>query len=722
MEESNVAGSGPESAEAPASPASRWPRLATAACILLLILQPIVFFRGVLIYPSEHIPFDLAGFHLPLISHAAQCVRGGIAPFWDPYQYCGAPIHADIQAQTFYPPAWPAMLLGNAGGGRKLFYWVEWMIPLHMMAAGLFAFWLIRRMGLRHPAALLGATVYQVGAYFASQAQHLGAICAAAWLPLALLAVFEMRRGWRARWVAALGIAVAMSILAGFVATTEATALAVTLFLLALWILREGSWRMIPAVAAGFALGAAISAVELVPMLMLSRVSMASIRSQWFAGAGGLPVQTLASLVSPNYYHIFDLENYKLPDNFTYLYAYCGLAPLALLAAAPFLGKARARAFLILTALSGVVMLGGNVPGFDFFFARLPGMIRGSFYVEHALMAFTCFAGITAAVVLDRLGRRLPEAALWAAALITAADLIHTGNGKPMNAYEGGYKTVETESGVPERPHITGRLRTLAGATNPPTRVDYADDVFSQGLRGSELLRIPTASGDNPFVLLRVLYLRRVYCGGNPWNRNLPVKNLASPLLSMTNVEWIAAGAALPEDQVRAARLEPLDPVDGMHIYRNPRVLPRFFLAARLKRSAGAGESLGFLSRADFDPADEAVVEGIAADRAGLGSGEVKVRRYSPNRVELQASASAPAFLVTSEVMYPGWQARVNGAPAPLLMTNGAFRGLDLPAGASEIVMEYHPRFFWPCAALSLAALAFAAAAAAGLVNFRRAR
>ena len=399
----------------------------------------------------------------------------------------------------------------------------------------------------------MGATVYQVGAYFASQAQHLGAICAGAWLPLALVAVFEMRRGIRARWVAVLGVAIGMSILSGFVASTEATAIGVALFVLALWALREGSWRMVPGAAAGFALGAAISAVSLVPTLMLSRVSMASIRSQWLVAAGGLPLQSLASLVSPNRYHIFDLANYKLPYNFTYLYVYCGLAPLALIAAALFIGKARARAFLLLTALSGIVMLGEHVPGFNFVFSRLPGMIRGSFYVEHALMAFTCFAGITAAVVLDRLGKRLPVAVLWAVALVTSFDLIHTGVGKPMNTYEGGYRTVETEYGVPERPKLTERLRTLAGAANPPTRVDYTDDRFSQGLRGSELLRIPTATGDNPFVLLRVLYLRRLYCDGVPWQRNLPVKRLASPLLDMTNVEWLAGGAALPEDEVRKA-------------------------------------------------------------------------------------------------------------------------------------------------------------------------
>jgi hypothetical protein len=45
-------------------------------------------------------------------------------------------------------------------------------------------------MGVGRPAAFLGASVYEMGPFFASQAQHLGAICCAAWLPLMVLAAF----------------------------------------------------------------------------------------------------------------------------------------------------------------------------------------------------------------------------------------------------------------------------------------------------------------------------------------------------------------------------------------------------------------------------------------------------------------------------------------------------------------------------------------------------
>src|SRR5690348_13628024 len=104
---------------------------AAPASILLLVLQPIVFFWRVLFIPRAHIPFDIEGFHLPLISYVARCVRNGVAPWWDPYPYGGTPIHADMQAQIFYPGTWLAILAGNHTQGRHLFYWVEWLVPLH---------------------------------------------------------------------------------------------------------------------------------------------------------------------------------------------------------------------------------------------------------------------------------------------------------------------------------------------------------------------------------------------------------------------------------------------------------------------------------------------------------------------------------------------------------------------------------------------------------------
>jgi hypothetical protein len=164
MYSSSRAGITEVSAREPSIPPGSWSRLAPAGCsILLIVLQPVVFFWRVLINPSAHIPFDIEGFHLPLIAYLGQCLRRGIAPLWDPYPYCGVPIHADLTAQTFYPFTWLAILAGNHSQGRNLFYWVQSLVPLHMILAGLFVYLLLRRMQLDRPAAVLGASVFQLG-------------------------------------------------------------------------------------------------------------------------------------------------------------------------------------------------------------------------------------------------------------------------------------------------------------------------------------------------------------------------------------------------------------------------------------------------------------------------------------------------------------------------------------------------------------------------------
>jgi uncharacterized membrane protein YfhO len=96
-----------------------------------------------------------------------------------------------------------------------------------------------------------------------------------------------------------------------------------------------------------------------------------------------------------------------------------------------------------------------------------------------------------------------------------------------------------------------------------------------------------------------------------------------------------------------------------------------------------------------------AVVEG-AGPLAGA-AGSVRVEYYSAGRLALETEAAAPSFLVTSESWYPGWRAAIDGREQPLVMTNGAFRGLALPAGRHRVEMRFAPAILWWGAALSAA-------------------
>src|SRR6185295_18633266 len=119
--------------------------LRTVAALCWLVLQPVAFHWRALVSRTAYIPYDLPGFHTPLASVTVEALRQRRLPLWDPYVYGGYPIHADINAQILYPPAWPAFLRAAATREYSLFYWLEWETVLHISLAGLFTWWLLRR-------------------------------------------------------------------------------------------------------------------------------------------------------------------------------------------------------------------------------------------------------------------------------------------------------------------------------------------------------------------------------------------------------------------------------------------------------------------------------------------------------------------------------------------------------------------------------------------------
>ena len=92
------------------------------------------------------------------------------------------------------------------------------------------------------------------------------------------------------------------------------------------------------------------------------------------------------------------------------------------------------------------------------------------------------------------------------------------------------------------------------------------------------------------------------------------------------------------------------------------------------------------------------------------------VLRYESQDLQLDVEAAAPAYLVTSEVNYPGWRAFIDGQPEPLYYANIAFRGLPVPAGRHIVAMRFQPTILWQGAALSL--VSSAGLAALSLVNW----
>jgi uncharacterized membrane protein YfhO len=69
--------------------------------------------------------------------------------------------------------------------------------------------------------------------------------------------------------------------------------------------------------------------------------------------------------------------------------------------------------------------------------------------------------------------------------------------------------------------------------------------------------------------------------------------------------------------------------------------------------------------------------------------------------MEVQTSSRSPAFLVTSDVYYPGWEATVDNAPAQIFRSNYALRGVRVAAGTHVVRFTFRPQSFYRGAAIS---------------------
>src|SRR5262249_47775066 len=150
-------------------------------------------------------------------------------------------------------------------------------------------------------------------------------------------------------------------------------------------------------------------------------------------------------------------------------------------------------------------------------------------------------------------------------------------------------------------------------------------------------------------------------------------------------------------------------------IYVNPHALPRArWVAHGLPAPGGPQGVAAALVAPGFDPRGQVLLDPAPAASAG-GAGGVILPEGTPQRLVLHTRSDADGYAVLTDAWFPGWEAQLDGAPAPVLRANLAFRAVAVPAGEHELVLRYRPRPL-------RAGLAVAAIAALGLALFSRGR
>jgi hypothetical protein len=141
-------------------------------------------------------------------------------------------------------------------------------------------------------------------------------------------------------------------------------------------------------------------------------------------------------------------------------------------------------------------------------------------------------------------------------------------------------------------------------------------------------------------------------------------------------------------------------------IYANARAMPKLAVVGAARPVPDDAAALRAVLAPGFDGRREAIVEQPVAGLSGGTPGTARLVRYAPEDVVARATMTGTGLLVLDDLHFPGWEATVDGRPAPIVRVDYLLRAVRLGPGTHTVQMRYRPASWTLGWIVSLAALA----------------
>ncbi len=338
-----------------------------AAALVVTLLSPLLYFFPATAGRIVLCPDDGIIFNVPLRVAAAQLMRDGYLPLWNPYIFGGMPLYGAAQAGILFPLNW-FYLLFSAPAATNL------MVLGTYALAALGAYLYARRSGASVTGALVTSLVWQWSGFLVAQLGHINIIQTAALLPWLLWAIDGYGATGERRKGALLAALVALQFFAGHQQTFVYSILLAAAY--ALWMMRmmrtEKSKRRAYLMSLVFmAGGLLLAAVQILPTLELMRHSLRASASYDFFTSFSLPPRFLLTFVAPYVGGGGDVQLFRAPYTGAAFYGeyigYVGIATLMLAALAVVLQRDATTKFWSVVAVVCFVLALGRFAPLNFY-------------------------------------------------------------------------------------------------------------------------------------------------------------------------------------------------------------------------------------------------------------------------------------------------------------------------------------------------------------------
>ncbi|GEM_PF-658241 len=717
------------------------PIFAYIAVIALVFSRILIPQQGFLIFGD-----DIHRSYYFFIQYLVTSIKEGTIPWWNPYMFAGTPFLANPITNAFYPVNWLFFVFP-----AHVVY--LWSIMLHLLIAMTGMYTLLRRvisnfqfpisnekqklityrLSLITSLPAWGAgIVFGLSSFFAPRifAGHIDVISAASYMPWIVWAIVNCQSSmvnWR-RWCIISGGLIALQLFAGYhtmsLLTLEAVAIITVINCITVRKIQP-LVRMFIAVL----IGVGLAGVILLPIQQFVGLSIRTFEKPYeWSSSGSLAPKELIQLISPfalgdQYTYTGNAPNYWEHAIFVgrigLIVAFLALVGLARhLQGRTLQVKHRVYIFGVLgIIIFGLWMsLGKNAP-IDlnhilwrftsiYHFLRIPAR-----HLLLVIFGMSILIGYGLSITRQRYIQQMIvillviEMIWYAKHFITQKVLPEARHDKELIALLSsppGCKATSTPGVDGNNCELYRILPNFGVWVAPRDSLDFDSvmeyKLFSTTGYDSTLLRnyyefIDAINGAVKLSILQhdvqVPYVDIFTTNWNILNvKYLLVPTFADPLGGKSNGQF----TLIKEKSDQQYRL-----------YQNSSVLPRFFLTSRLRSVPDRKSLYEAIRTKNVDLTTETLVEEKNAPKqvpdmrecleaTGIGA---EIKQYNPNRIVLSVVSPCPAALTSSEVMYPGWEAYVDGKRAELFEANLAFRTLLVPQGEHTVELRFNPKIFY---------------------------
>jgi hypothetical protein len=685
---------------------------------------------------------DTVRYFEPMNTYQREVMAQGELPLWNPYQGCGTPLFAMMQASPFYPGNWPAMLWSTMG--------FKLSVSLHMALsiAGMVV-WL-RSLGLHLAGAAAGAIIFSTNGTVLHYACNQAFYYAISWWPLLFWGVNRVLSKPKPRSAAMLGVIGAAMIVTGgmqFVVYGGYGVLTYTVFRLSTQITnRNGNlFRVVFYLAAAAVCAVALAAVQLLPSMEVSGLSQRSaegITASQILFYAPLGVQGAArELITSN------------------RSGYLGTCLLLVFAAALGSRALGTRLAFATVALLSWLLTTGTGPLFDAFIHLPTG---NWFRFPTRLFTVTLFAcatlsGFAVQDIIDGGKLRFPRLLV-----VTTLVAVTCYTLDPTRRWYGiALATILVGASLTTSMHRAVRtsiaygipfallVEVLATASNPLTPFDNITtssgrhgDLIAYLQQHQEMNRVhfrngfdhslPIKSGMrhriyadfdyDPFISRRMTEYWEYLAVGNPTGKdvengivNLTVRASNLHLLDYLSTRYIVESPLEPfltrNDGPYINQFKRVFTSHGYSLVENLGARPRVAVVARAELSPPGESLLKRLADPSFPASGTVLVEDPddVIDAPSGSAGRPIFSRYLPDSVEIIVDASTPGMLILNDQFYPGWQATVDGQSTRIALVNYLFRGVKVSRGKHHVRFQYRPLSIYVGAVVSTIGVAMTA-------------